>query len=453
MSSPKTVPFFAAALMLLLLTPAFGDSRIRIVRLSDIEGTVQIDRNTGQGFEKALMNMPVTQGVKLQTSTDGRAEIEFENGTVLRVAENSSVEFDNLSLRSDGQRVSQVRVNEGTVYVNYKKKGGDDLRLAAGNEAIKLDRDRDAHFRLQLQDGQASVAVFKGEVELPEGDKLAKVKKGETLNLDLHNGSNALLAKSISSFTADQWDAERTDYNTQYASTFNRHQFPYQYGYSDLAYYGSFFNVAGYGTLWRPWGVNTLWDPFGAGAWSYYPGIGYTWVSGYPWGWTPYRYGNWLYIPAYGWAWQPGGWNAWNAYPVVINAPTNWQRPLPPTNVGTIRPTVIVGNPIFTRPVRMIGPGVPRPGYMPAPSGGAAASVNSQTTVNPTRPTRGTATSRPASSMERSQPMPQSTPTTTPSRPAPAPSVAPAPMPRMAPPPSMPSGSGSRPGPTTRPSR
>lgn len=429
MSSQKVLSFLAAV-MLLLTAGAFADSHVRIVRLSDIEGTVQIDRNTGQGFEKALMNMPVTQGVKLKTGAGGRAEVEFENGTVVRVADNSSVEFEDLSLRSDGQRVSNVRVDDGTVYVNYKKKGGDDFRLAAGNEAINFDHDRDAHFRLQLENGQASVAVFKGEVEVPDSGKMAKVKKGETLNLDLNDSSKTLLAKNVSSFASDQWDSERNAYNTQYASTYNRSQFPYQYGYSDLNYYGSFFNVAGYGTLWRPWGVSTLWDPFGAGAWAYYPSSGYTWVSGYPWGWTPYRYGSWTYVPAYGWAWQPGLWNSWAAYPTVVNAPTYWHRPLPPTNVGGTRQTIFVGSPTFTRPTRVIGAGVPRPGYMPAPTGAASASTGATATANTQRPTRGSTATQPTS-MRRSAP---------PSRPA---ASAPAPMPRMAPAP-MPSGGGTR---------
>ena len=48
---------------LLLTLPAFADSQVRIVRLSQVDGDVQADRNTGQGFEKAFLNMPVTQGM------------------------------------------------------------------------------------------------------------------------------------------------------------------------------------------------------------------------------------------------------------------------------------------------------------------------------------------------------------------------------------------------------
>ena len=44
----------------LLAVPAAADSQARIVRLSDVQGTVQIDKNTGLGFESAFANLPIT---------------------------------------------------------------------------------------------------------------------------------------------------------------------------------------------------------------------------------------------------------------------------------------------------------------------------------------------------------------------------------------------------------
>jgi hypothetical protein len=345
--------------LLLLVTPfSFADSHARIVRLSDIEGTVQIDRNTGQGFEKAIENMPITQGVRLETGISGRAEVEFENGSVLHLTENSSVEFTQLSLRSEGQRLTELRVNDGTVYVNFKKQGGDDFRVDVANRS--LDLNRDVHFRLRLNNATAEIAVFRGELGVEGNGESAKVKKNETFNLDLSDGARYELAKGITNLDSDDWDSERNNYETQYASNYNSRQYPYQYGYSDLNYYGGFSNAPGYGSLWRPYGVGPGWDPFADGAWAYYPGQGYMWVSSYPWGWTPYRYGQWVFVPNYGWGWQPGYWNQWNAVPVVVNPPSNWHRPSPPPITGgthgggTIPTTVVVGRPPATRPGRTI---------------------------------------------------------------------------------------------------
>src|SRR5438094_9849729 len=45
----------------LLALPAFADSHARTVRSRQVDGAVQADRNTGQGFERAPLNTPVTQ--------------------------------------------------------------------------------------------------------------------------------------------------------------------------------------------------------------------------------------------------------------------------------------------------------------------------------------------------------------------------------------------------------
>ena len=86
MSTRRLAALFASVVLSgWLAVPSFADSQARIVRLSQVDGDVQIDRNTGQGYEKAFLNLPVTQGTKLRTGQDARAEIEFENGSTLRI--------------------------------------------------------------------------------------------------------------------------------------------------------------------------------------------------------------------------------------------------------------------------------------------------------------------------------------------------------------------------------
>ena len=100
MPSPSRITFtlLAAAACVLLALPALADSQARIVRLSDVQGSVQIDKNTGLGFERAFLNLPITQGTHVRTGANGRAEIEFEDGSSMRIAPNSTVEFDRLDL-------------------------------------------------------------------------------------------------------------------------------------------------------------------------------------------------------------------------------------------------------------------------------------------------------------------------------------------------------------------
>src|ERR1700739_3592780 len=52
---------------------------VRAVRLSDVQGTVQVFKGTEVDFQQAQLNMPVVQGMRLVTSEYGRAEIQFED--------------------------------------------------------------------------------------------------------------------------------------------------------------------------------------------------------------------------------------------------------------------------------------------------------------------------------------------------------------------------------------
>src|SRR5271166_671264 len=96
------------AVCVLLALPAVADSQVRIVRLSDVQGTVQIDKNTGLGFENAFLNLPITQGTQLRTRDNVRAEIEFEDGSTLRLTPQTTVLFGTLGANDAGKRTSGV---------------------------------------------------------------------------------------------------------------------------------------------------------------------------------------------------------------------------------------------------------------------------------------------------------------------------------------------------------
>jgi FecR protein len=308
---------------------AFADSQVRVVRLSEVQGDVKIDRNLGQGYEKAFLNLPITQGVKLQTKGDGRAEVEFEDGSTLRITPDTVVEFPQLSLRDSGNKVSTVHLQEGAVYLNFAGAKDSELTLTFAHEKLPLARA--AHLRIEMADVDATLAVFKGDVQVEGDSGNVAVSKNRTATFDLTDDDHSTIAKDLEADPFDAWDKQQDQYHQQYASNSYSNYSPYAYGTSDLNYYGSFFNVPGYGMMWQPFFAGAGWDPFMNGAWAFSPGLGYGWVSGYPWGWTPYHYGTWAYLPAYGWAWQPGGsWSPWNA-PRFIGAPGNFVAPQPPT--------------------------------------------------------------------------------------------------------------------------
>jgi hypothetical protein len=349
----------------LTVIPAFAESHVRIVRLSEVQGTVEVDRGTGQGFERAALNMPMVEGMKLAAKADGRAEVEFEDGSTVRITPETRIDFSHLALENSGGRVSTLTLMQGMAYVDYTARGKDDAFTVLFKDE-KVRPEQAVHFRVNLQEATAGLAVFRGELKVDGPSGQVEVSKNKSVSFDLGAGDKYTLAKNVEDMPFDAWDKQQTKYQQEYASRGSNNNYPYTYGVSDLNYYGSYTNVAGYGTMWQPYFAGAGWSPFADGSWMFYPGFGYTWVSAYPWGWMPYRYGSWNFVPGYGWGWAPGGFGGgW--YPVVptTNAPQRFKPPVAPST-GTA--TVMVGHPVLVSgvPSRLVvqngtaGMGVPR---------------------------------------------------------------------------------------------
>src|SRR3989441_3169118 len=200
----------------LLALPAFADSQVRIVRLSQVDGDVQADRNTGQGFEKAFLNMPVTQGMKLRTNRDGRAEIEFEDGSTLRMVPHTIVVFPELLLRDLGAQATAVNVRDGTAYVNFTGKKDDEFTLSFAHEKVSLTKP--AHLRIELGDTDATMAVFKGDVQVEGPSGGVNVGKKQTATFDLADQDRYALAKNLEPDPYDEWDKQQEQYHQRYTA-------------------------------------------------------------------------------------------------------------------------------------------------------------------------------------------------------------------------------------------
>jgi hypothetical protein len=177
-----------------LVVPASAESKARIVRLSEVEGTVQIDRAAGDGFDKAFINLPVIEGCKLKTGKDGRAEVEFEDGGTLRLAPDSEVDFTRLALGDNGQKLNTVQLVSGTVYANLhpknaNSKAGDQFQLNFARESLPVSEA--AHFRVALADDAATIAVFKGKLNATSPAGQVEVAEKHSAAVELANDDAA----------------------------------------------------------------------------------------------------------------------------------------------------------------------------------------------------------------------------------------------------------------------
>jgi FecR protein len=301
-------------------------SRIRIVRLSLVDGEVQYQRPEGE-LQDARLNLPIEEGFKLRTA-QGYAEVEFEDSMTLRLGTSSTVEFSGLSLEN-GSRLTTLNLSEGTVIFSAKLRRGDSVSVASPELNVTVPHD--CRFRIDSAPDMSFVSVFHGKVNVaPAKGANVLLSGGKTLRVDADSANDLQIVSNPPQDEFDKWVAHRDGaLNVSQRETASMVRMDsYTMGFSDLFDYGVWSDIPGYGMGWAPYGVGANWMPFVNGQWQFMgAGVGWSWISAEPWGWLPYHFGSWVNAPGVGWAWLPIGTTAWTpatAHWVRINDQLGW---------------------------------------------------------------------------------------------------------------------------------
>ncbi|MDP9146126.1 MAG: FecR family protein [Acidobacteriota bacterium] len=299
----------------LVLHPLYaGASNARIIRLSLVQGDVRLLRdskgdplaNDKATWERAELNLPIRQHYVVATD-NGRAEIEFENGAMAFLNENSTLEFFDLSLE-DGALTTRLILRQGTAsfYVNPAR--GDYFSVTGGD--FTTEAASRTNFRMDNFDDGSTVVVSKGRVAVVHKGDSTVLAQGESLTVRAGAESlSANIGRAPDSDDFDRWVSGREDSVVTATNAVAQYSNNSQYtsGFADLYTYGGFYPLSGFGYGWRPYGVGLGWSPFSSGSWFLDPAFGWSFIGSQPWGWLPYHYGGWLFEPGIGWLWAPAG--------------------------------------------------------------------------------------------------------------------------------------------------
>jgi hypothetical protein len=293
--------------------PQQANPNMRAARLSYVDGGVSLTQGNQIIADPALINTPVFEGMVISTRDDGRAELQFDDGTVARVSPNSSLKIG--ALRQDGGTGAggnaELVLGNGLGYFELEGASsasrtlvrfGDSTVSASGFTVIRVD----------LDNPPGEIAVFTGNAHL---------ERGGNLSLDLHGGESVALngtdpnqynlAETIEPDSWDAWNADRdqelTSQETARTAASGSQPNSSNPAWGDLDANGNWYNVPGQGYVWSPYeATNADWDPYGCGNWVSTPQFGYIWVSCEQWGYMPYTSGYWNYYDDFGWGWVPG---------------------------------------------------------------------------------------------------------------------------------------------------
>jgi FecR protein len=324
--------FFSCPILILLFAlifaggyPAAADSsHARIIRLSLVQGDVRFTRDTHGDpladekaiWETAVLNLPIRHGYVVATD-HGRAEVEFENGAMAFLSENTVLEFYDLSL-DDGARTTRLVLRQGTASFYINPSSGDYFSVTGGDFTVEAAGR--AGFRVDNFDDGSTVNVLKGYVNVRRKDNTTPLEKGQSFTMRTGDDASVNVGRLPENDDFDRWVAGREDsVATATTAAMQYTSSPYySSGFGDLYTYGSWYPFAGYGYCWRPYGAGLGWSPFDYGNWYFDPAFGWSFIGYQPWGWLPYHFGGWLFEPGFGWVWAPTGFGG-------VRRPIGWR--------------------------------------------------------------------------------------------------------------------------------
>jgi hypothetical protein len=266
---------------------------------------------------KAAANLPVAPGDQVITGNKGRCELQFDNGTIIRLDKNTRLKVTTVLAPSLTSRwkVTTLHLLDGQIYSMVQSYNREMFQVITANAALDLKRRSSAVIKAR-GNGDTFIYVVKGKFKVMYGEdtdsvKTAKLKSGNGYTItadhqmrigddfrdidfmgwndyitrnfkDLHFGISKVPGKIVRNNALMYW-AEK------WSSVFG------EWVYDEL-----------FGYVWRPY------DEYFAYSARPFFHADFVRVNGKlilvpqePWGWVPAHMGTWVWTKS-GWTWIPG---------------------------------------------------------------------------------------------------------------------------------------------------
>ena len=291
--------FFVIAVFV-LFCPAFAFSEdsgdLGRVRLSLLNGDVQVLIKDSTDWTDAAINVPLGAGDRLWVPVDGRAEVQIRGGVSVRAGDDTS-----LDILTMDDNAAQFYLDRGHLYINNLRGGIRTVQIDTPFSSIRSDDN--SIMMLDAAEGNViEVSVLKGSASVENRTGATTVTAGSTLTI--RGDTSAELAPIDEPDDWERWNRERDSRIAAWGESA-------RYLPEELHEYASDFDGNGrwnyapdYGYVWSPVVTNAAWAPYTYGNWVWMRG-NYVWVDYNPWGWAPSHYGRWTFITSFGWCWVP----------------------------------------------------------------------------------------------------------------------------------------------------
>ena len=165
-------------------------SHVRVVRLSFVDGTVTVRSPGSTEWAPATINVPIQEGFSVATDKKSFAEVQFENGSTVRLGELSAIDFTQLALTPQGGHINHLTLDEGYATLHVVPQRNDDYLLSASG--VSLAPLGKTEFRTDLNQDHLRVEVFNGHVQASDSTQTETLAKNNSLVRDADTGTPSL---------------------------------------------------------------------------------------------------------------------------------------------------------------------------------------------------------------------------------------------------------------------
>lgn len=283
--------------MAFLMIPAMvlaGD--MGLMRVSLIEGNVQVLIKDSTDWTDAAANIPLSEGDRLWVPDGGKTEIQIRGGVFVRGDGNTA-----LDILSADQESAQFYLDRGHAYINNRRGG---IKIVQIDTPLSSVRSYDNSVMMLdvSEDGVTELSVLKGYVTVESRAGATRVGAGKTITIRAEK--DAELAPISAPDEWERWNTDRDRRLTTWGES-ARYLPDELHEYSaDFDDNGKWDYMRDYGYVWLPVATPVGWTPYTQGRWVWIGG-NFVWIAYDPWGWAPYHYGRWVFAASRGWCWVP----------------------------------------------------------------------------------------------------------------------------------------------------
>jgi len=183
-------------------------SHARVVSLSLVKGTVAARKPGSREWFHATLNTPIEEGYSIATAKNGFAEVQFENGSTVRIGPYSRIEFTELALGPRSGRVNHLTLTTGLATIHVIPERHDEYVVNAAGATVTPEHGK-TEFRTDVSRGRVRVEVFRGHVEAADSAQGVMLTRNHTVAFDARAAGSFQESARIQRDAWDAWSQER----------------------------------------------------------------------------------------------------------------------------------------------------------------------------------------------------------------------------------------------------